>query len=231
MKAFRLARGLVFLTVSTNAFVIPGRYPLLSVIVRHHDHNHTPLQMSGFGTASAKGGKTSKKNKAIKLKPRKQWDRFISDDLKSSDSIRVAVCVLSADVSKKWYPVGEVKSKDNAHTEASVVRHRMLISEHARRMFPAEILPSDKLDWGYCSSTKTTEDDDEEECEWIIAGKVDTMPSDIDKLIGFRGYPDLTGFYASLKGSSDANSGGSNTDRKGDASMKVKGVTGHSQFF
>lgn len=221
----------VFLTVSTDAFVIPGRYPLLPVIAQQHDHHLAPLQMSGFGGAASSKGKTSKNKKATKLKPRKQWDRFISDDMKSSDSIRVAVCVVSntpANVSKKWYPVGEVKSKDNAHTEAAVVRHRMLISEHARRIFPAEILPNDKLDWGYCCSTKTTEEDDDEEFEWIIAGKVDTMPSDIDRLIGFRGYPDRTGFYASLKGSSDI--GGTNAYQSDDASMKVKGVVGHSQF-
>lgn len=263
MKAVRLASGLgLLLTMSIDAFIIPA----LRHHQNHHHHNQrerganiiiTTLEMGGFGAASSppkKGGKkvnTKKKDKKKrspssassannKLKPRKQWDRFISDDLKSSDSIRVAVRVVSSSdgVFSMWYPVGDIKSKDNAHTEAAVIRHRTLIAEHARRLFPAEIIPSDTLEWGYITTaiTKITSkhEGDDDDCyeEWTIAGKVEVMPPDIDKLIGFKGLPDLTGFYASLKGSSSSNiaPGTNNASQSQNdyGSMKDKKITGHS---
>lgn len=234
MLAVRLA-SLGLLAMSIDAFVLPGRHHLPSDIGHRHQNQRaiTTLQMGGFG-GGGKAKNKSKDNKgpAAKLKPRKQWDRYISDDLKSSDSIRVAVRVVSSSDASKWYPVGDIKSKDNAHTEAAVIRHRMLIAEHARRMFPAEIIPSDKLEWGYCPTAADAATDDD--CEWTIARKVDEMPPDIDKLIGFMGLPDLTGFYSSVKGSSSSNiapgTNSASTSQSDYGSMKNKKITGHSRL-
>jgi len=212
MKIVRPAGLLLgLLTVFTGAFV-PAVQPLLT-----HQKQSTlefaPL-MAGFGASSSKGKKDSNK-KSTKLKPRKQWDRYMSEDLKSADAIRVAVRVGA--VEAKWFSVGEIKSKDNAYTEAAVIRHRALIGDHARRMFPAEVLAIDNLDYGYTTDT----DDNTEKCEWKAVGKVEAMPVDIDKMIGFRGFPDLTGFYES---SGKAATG--DTKQDGYNKMKSKGVTG-----
>jgi len=181
--------------------------------------------MAGFGTAgggmasTSKKGKKKKETNSIKLKPRKQWDRFLSQELETSDRIRVAVRVLQVqlnddnnndDNENKWFSVGEIKSKDNMYTEASVIRHRVLIADHARRIYPAEIRINDKLDWGYNINinTNSAKDDEKEKVEednndendnddWTIVQKLDDMPNDIDKLIGFQGYADPTGFYSS----------------------------------
>merc|ERR1740117_289466 len=153
--------------------------------------------MAGFGAASSsKGDAASKKQKApSKLKPKRQWDRYMSDDLKSADAVRVAVRVVGRGSASKWFSSGEVKSAGNAHTEAAVVRHRALIADHSRRMFPAEVLALDDrdLEFGYAAEAEG----DDDACEWRTVGKVGSMPHDIDKMIGFRGFPDLTGFYSS----------------------------------
>mmetsp|Transcript_22350 Transcript_22350/g.48475 ORF Transcript_22350/g.48475 Transcript_22350/m.48475 type:complete len:227 (+) Transcript_22350:119-799(+) len=216
MEVFRLAGLLLgLLTVFTGAFVVPAQ-PLL-LTQQQRALVLAPL-MAGFGASSSKG-KASKKDsgkKASKLKPKKQWDRYTSEDLKSADSIRVAVRVVDRGPAK-WFSSGEIKSKDNAYTEAAVIRHRALIADHARRMFPAEVLALDKLDYGYTTDTN----DDIEECEWKITAKVEDMPADIDKMIGFRGFPDLTGFYSS---SGKAATG--DTTQDGYANMKSKGILG-----
>lgn len=228
MEFFRVTGLLLgLLNFFTDAFVVPQKqqqqHSLL--LVQQRAFISAPLQMAGFG-ASSKKGKASKKDSgnAKKLKPRKQWDRFISDDLKTSDSVRVAVRVVAVPASSspdKWFLVGEIKSKDNAYTEASVIRHRMLIADHARRMFPLQILANDKLDWAYSSDTEKSD----AESEWTIAGKVENMPADIDKMIGFRGLPDPTGFYSSSETKAAITS--LNTDQTGYGNMKSKGITGH----
>ena len=221
MEVFRLAGLLLgLLSVFTGAFVSPAQ-PLL-LTQQQRASVLAPL-MAGFGASSSKG-KGSKKDSgknAGKLKPRKQWDVFISNDLKTADSVRVAVRVLERGSAKKWFSVGEIKSKDNAYTEAAVSRHRVLIADHARRMFPAEVLTIDKLDFGYTTDPV----DDTEECEWKIAGAVKDLPADIDKMIGFRGYPDRTGFYAS-----SGKAATQDTTQDGYANMKNKGITGISRL-
>lgn len=141
------------------------------------------LQMAGFGAAG--GGK-----KEQKLKPKAQWGRY--KDLKKEESVRVAVRVINDDAEQnKWYQVGAIKSKDNAHTEAAVVRHRVLISEHARRIFPLQISSKDRLEWSYCSSTAT------HDADWVRVSTTDSsMPDGIEKMSGFEGAADPTGFYA-----------------------------------
>mmetsp|Transcript_3099 Transcript_3099/g.3580 ORF Transcript_3099/g.3580 Transcript_3099/m.3580 type:complete len:236 (-) Transcript_3099:29-736(-) len=224
-EVFRLTGLLLGLLTffTTDAFFVPQKQQQPLLLVQQRAFFSAPLQMAGFG-ASSKKGKASKKDSGNtkKLKPRQQWDRFISDDLKTSDSVRVAVRVVPVPASlspDKWFEVGEIKSKDNAYTEASVIRHRMLIADHARRMFPLQILANDKLDWGYSYSSDTENRD--AECEWKIAGKIENMPGDIDKMIGFKGLPDPTGFYSSAAITS------MNTDQTGYNSMKSKGITGH----
>lgn len=135
----------------------------------------TELQMAGFG---ASDGDKKKKDKV--LKPKRQWNQY--NAMKGSKSIPVAVRVVD---SADWLEVGAVKSKDNANTEAAVIRHRVLIAEHSRRMFPVQVLSKSKLEWAY-------KDDND---DWVSVGKVE-MPSGIDKLIGFEGLADPSGFYA-----------------------------------
>ncbi|KAL7528907.1 hypothetical protein ACHAXR_002694 [Thalassiosira sp. AJA248-18] len=222
MEVFQLTGMLLaLLTVFSDAFVVPAAQPLL--LTQQCRTLASPPLMAGFGAASSakskgKGSKrdSDKKSSSTKLKPKKQWDRYSSDELGTADSIRVAVRVAERG-SAKWFSVGEIKSKDNDYTEAAVIRHRTLIGDHARRMFPAEVLAIDNLEFGYT----TDKDDDSEKCEWKVVGRVEAMPADIDKMIGFRGFPDLTGFYSS---SGKAATG--NTKQDSFAKMKNKAITG-----
>ena len=218
MEVFRLI-GLLLLgihssNIITNAFVISSHHP---VLVSTGKQQYTTFLLAGFGSkkTSTSKGKKVKKTTTNKLKPKKQWDRFMSEDLSSSDAIRVGVRVTDTST---WYEVGEIKTKDNQHTDAGVIKHRTLILDHARRMFPAEMAKiTNNLEYGYA----TTTDDD----EWTIANKIDDMPTDIDKLIGFRGYPDLTGFYSK---SGKASTG--DTKQDGYSKMKNKGITGITAY-
>jgi len=213
------------LTAFAGAFVTPVQ-PLL--LTRQQGTLASPLSplMAGFGASSSKG--KVKKEKASKLKPKKQWDRYTSEDLKSADSIRVAVRVVERapeetqlNNAEKWFSVGEIKSKDNDYTKEAVIRHRALMGDHARRMFPSEVLAIDNLEYGYT----TDSDDDTKNCEWNVVGKIEDMPAGIDKMIGFRGFPDLTGFYAS---SGKAATG--DTTQDGYSNMKNKGILGISRL-
>jgi hypothetical protein len=177
------------------------------------------LPMAGFGAAPSN---KDSKQKATKLKPRQQWDRYA--ELKDSEKVRVAVRVSGSadnvDVdgdnvdAKKWLEVGSVKSKNNEYTEAAVIRHRLLIAEHSRRVFPLQISAKDskdnKLEWAYSKA---------EGEEWVMVGKVD-MPEDIEKLSGFVGVPDDSGFYTKSTEPLADNS------VKGYANMKKKGIVG-----
>lgn len=222
MEVFRLIVLLLLClhisSVITSAFVIPSHHP---VVASTGKQQH--MLMAGFGSSKTSSKSTSKgkKKKATtnKLKPKKQWDRFMSDDLSSSDVIRVGVRVIDGST---WYEVGEIKTKDNQHTDAGIIKHRTLILDHARRMFPAEMakVVANNLKYGY---VKTINDDGDD--EWTIANKIDDMPTDIDKMIGFRGYPDLTGFYSS---SGKAATG--DTKQDGYNKMKNKGITGITAY-
>mmetsp|Transcript_14042 Transcript_14042/g.34017 ORF Transcript_14042/g.34017 Transcript_14042/m.34017 type:complete len:255 (+) Transcript_14042:108-872(+) len=224
-----------FASCFASAFIAPRQSQLLPT--QHIITIPSPFPlMAGFGgSASSSRRKKGNKKKSNsdgssgKLKPKKQWDRYMSQDLKSSDSVRVAVRIPS---NNKWLAVGEIKSKDDAYTEAAVIRHRSLIAEHSRRMFPAEVLSIDKLDFGYATTTSTAEEEEgdggnkkEDGDGWHLVGRVEMPTEDIDKLIGFRGFPDLTGFYSS---SGKAATG--DTTQDGYASMKSKGITGISRL-
>ena len=221
MEVFRLIVLLLLClhisSVITSAFVIPFQHPIVAASTGKQQYT---LLMAGFGSKTSSTSKGKKKKATTnKLKPKKQWDRFMSEDLSSSDAIRVGVRVIDGST---WYEVGEIKTKDNQHTDAGIIKHRTLISDHARRMFPAEMakVGANNIEYGYVTTTDGDGDD-----EWTIANKIDVMPTDIDKLIGFRGYPDLTGFYSS---SGKAATG--DTSQDGYSKMKNKGITGITAY-
>jgi hypothetical protein len=196
---------ILLVAVSAHAFMTDPAQGLAQR--RAFTSTSSSLPMAGFGSAPKKA-KNSKKTD-IKLKPKQQWDRYIGD-LKGSESVRVGVKIIDrSDAGAEWMEVGSVKSKDDAYTEAAVIRHRVLIADHSRRLFPLQIFAKDKLEWGYMQGE-----------EWVVAGKV-TMPDDIDKLIGFEGLPDPSGFYSCNTERLVDNSVG------GYAKMKKKGITGH----
>ena len=191
----------------------------------------TSIGMAGFGGASSSSSKKKKKKTSTEsskkpLKPRKQWGLFLGDDLKDADTIRVAVRPLSGIGKNKWFEVGAVKSKDNSHTDAAVIRHRSLINDHARRMFPTQILASDKLEYGYTAADDGDSNDDASEEDWTLLSKVEQMPENIDAIIGFKGNPDPSGFYAFTEGT--GLKAGDNTDQHGYLNMKSKAITGHT---
>jgi hypothetical protein len=224
MQRFAALTLLIALATTTNAFTVVNPRSASA------SSRTAPLGMAGFGTAPKKKG--GKKKDVKQLKPKQQWDRY-TGDLKSCDSIRVAVRIVesSSPVAEtivdlnEWYEVGAVKSKDNAYTEAAVIRHRVLMAEHARRIFPTTILANDKLEWGYTTATATatadtTTDTTTTTVDWTVVGKVD-MPEGIEKLIGFQGNADPTGFYARKAQVMSDNSS------SGFQNMKNKGIVGH----
>lgn len=242
--AILLAVGSVFLRSQTSAF-IPQRSSAIISPSTTDASLCTPLFMAGFGGgggSSSSKKKSKKTNKATtkkpsnKLKPRKQWDRFI--DLKAADPVRVAVQTTNGDdeSSKKWYEIGEVKSKDNEFTEAAVIRHRLLIAEHARRMFPVQILAKDTLEWGYSTTeaAAVVADDDTvatttttaDTTNWtVVTSAPANTPDGVDKLIGFRGHPDPFGFYSSSQKGLKAGDTHA-MSQTGYLGMKGKGITG-----
>jgi hypothetical protein len=192
--------------------------------------------LAGFGSGGGGGTAAKKKNKKntkettknTKLKPRQQWDRFLSEELKTAEVIRVACCKKDTEDAnnKKWFEIGQVKSVDNAFTDAAVIRHRALMAEHARRMFPVQILVSDQLEWGYTINSEEGEEDSS--TVWTTVTKMNketVLPDDIDKKIGFRGNADPTGFYASSQAGLKAGDTPS-MQQTGYLNMKSKGITG-----
>lgn len=221
--------------LTTDAFLAPSSSTLRLEKRAFVSTTFAPLEMAGFGASpsSKKKDGAAKAKKDVKLKPKQQWDRYCSNDLKGCDIVRVAVRVITKssnkdddgdddDSSRQWFETGTVKSKDNAYTPAAVIRHRMLIAEHSRRMFPLQIRAKDQLEWGYSCSTAAQAEGDQDETEWKVAGKVENMPNDIDKLIGFQGLADPSGFYTSSKTATMVDNTAS-----GFQNMKNKGITGH----
>jgi hypothetical protein len=182
---------LFMLVASTDAFMIG---PLASIVQRRLVTTFTStscLQMAGFGAAPKKDNK----KKSSVLKPKQQWDRYLA--LKTSEGFAVAVSVVdltstptpTSDSQIEWLQVGIVRSKGNAFTEEAVMRQRLLIAEHARRVYPLKVLAKDTLDWAYLNK-----DDQLVVVGKSLFGKV-KMPADIEKMIGFVGLPDKSGFY------------------------------------
>jgi hypothetical protein len=175
---------ILLVAVSTHGFMT-GPAPGVAQRRVSASFSSSSLPMAGFGA------KDSKKKDA-KLKPKQQWDRYTSDDLKGSEIFRAGVKVIdrsdAGEAGVEWMHAGWVRSKGDAYTEAAVIRQKALIADHARRLYPLQISAKDKLEWGYMKGGE----------EWLVADKGD-MPDDIEKLVGFRGLPDPTGFYSSSK--------------------------------
>jgi hypothetical protein len=145
--------------------------------------------MAGFGGNDAPKRET-------KLKPKQQWDRYLS--LKKDEKISVAV---RATDTEEWLEVGNVKSKANEFSDIAVARQRALIADHARRLFPLKVSPKDKVEWAL-----------KEGKDWKIVDKAvlegSELPSGIEKLIGFEGKPDPgTGYYCFYNEGKLVNSG------------------------
>jgi hypothetical protein len=81
-------------------------------------------------SASGSGGKGEDKKKKkegmVKLKPKQQWDRYLS--FKNEPKIRVAVRVVEDD-NDEWLEVGRVRTTMNQLTELAVARQRAIIAE------------------------------------------------------------------------------------------------------
>lgn len=151
----------------------------------------TTTLMAGFGSPS-KGSGGKKKKKEQKLKPKQQWDRYIS--LKKETMVRVAVQG-EEDDNNDWLEVGRVKSKDNANTEIAVAKQRVIIAEHSRRLYPLQMTKDTKVQWAYWK-------EEGESTEWVVVDKsvLEGAPANIEKEIGFEGRPDpSTGFYCMYK--------------------------------
>jgi hypothetical protein len=189
--AQRLLLLAMMVTSLTDAFMLvlpPLQHARPAVVQQQRsltiDRSSCLLQMAGFGGDG--GASKKKKDKTIKLKPKAQWDSY--KDLKKEEAVRVAVRRVRT---KMFYQVGAIKSKNNAHPEAAVLAHKVLIADHARRIFPVQLPKKDRLEWAYCASTATQDDD------WVILDVNAVAPVEgIDKKSGFEGLADPTGLYA-----------------------------------
>lgn len=200
--AFAPIRGSSLFHVSTGSTQIPTSVgPLLA----------------GFGKSSEKGKKKASSSTTVALKPKSQWDRF--KDFKQSTAIRVAVRKIDG----AWMEVGRIKAKDDTLDAqiAAVTLQRALIAEHAKRLYPLQILNKDKIEWGYAASTSSSEDDD------FVAINVKQVKVDgfDPKSIGFEGTPDpVTGYYChyenGIMGAKAVNVDKSTNTEKGEPNSK-----------
>jgi hypothetical protein len=184
---------LFLLIASTDAFLIgPGASRRLTATAT----TTSSLQMAGFGAAPKKGDQ----KKTKELKPKQQWDRYSA--LKTAEAFAVAVRVVdstsaasessstpASDEMEGWMQVGYVRSKGNVYTGEAVTRQRLLIAEHARRLHPLKVGAKDTLEWAYVNK-----DEKVVTVGKSLFSKLD-MPADIEKMIGFVGLPDTSGFY------------------------------------
>jgi len=138
------------------------------------------LSMAGFGEASSKKTTT-------KLKPKVQWDRY--KKLKSASPVYVAARVANeGEDAGAWSSIGTVKSAGDEYTESAVGLQKGIIAEHAKRLYPLQFLPKGRVQFGYSSSSDSTE-------YTAIQDKPDTS-SGIEKKIGFQGNADPSGYYS-----------------------------------
>jgi len=189
-----------FLLTCTLAFTSPSFLKVHrhgdsygSLYVSDITESSTSLFMAGFGGSSSSSKKKGKRDKktTVVLKPKQQWDRFLS--WKKSTSVMVAVRVANDDSTLgQWLEVGKIKSEDDKYTEIAVVSQRGIIAEHSKRLYPLKVLPKDKVEWGFSSSSTP------EQGDWSLANKdvLSDAPAGVEKLVGFEGKPDpSSGFY------------------------------------
>lgn len=121
------------LSMTTHGFVIVHNSPNNAVcsiqsLSSSTTRSATTSQLFGGGFGGGGGGddKGNKTKKEIKLKPKQQWDRYLS--FKTEPKIRVAVRVVE-DESQEWLEVGRVKAQNPDYTELAVARQRAIIAE------------------------------------------------------------------------------------------------------
>eukprot|EP00587_Corethron_hystrix_P010227 CAMPEP_0113311250 /NCGR_PEP_ID=MMETSP0010_2-20120614/8558_1 /TAXON_ID=216773 ORGANISM="Corethron hystrix, Strain 308" /NCGR_SAMPLE_ID=MMETSP0010_2 /ASSEMBLY_ACC=CAM_ASM_000155 /LENGTH=230 /DNA_ID=CAMNT_0000166843 /DNA_START=77 /DNA_END=766 /DNA_ORIENTATION=+ /assembly_acc=CAM_ASM_000155 len=180
---------------------------------------------AGFGGG---GSSLSKKNKnkatdgkkGSPLKPKQQWNRYIK--MEKEAEITVGVKLVDED-NDEWLAVGKIRSRESKYTTKAVFRQRSLIAEHAKRMYPLQVLPKKKLQWGY-------KEDEEGEGRWTVVDKsCEDTEEELDaKLVGFEGLPEPSGFYSdidsgrvtsnpqSFRGESGGGGGITGSKKKGD---------------
>lgn len=92
----------------------------------------TKLPMAGFGGGANASSK--KKKTPLKLKPKLQWDRYVS--LKHSDKVQVGIRLISesADTPSEWLEVGRIKTKENENIPLAVAIQRAIIAEVCNKM-------------------------------------------------------------------------------------------------
>lgn len=144
---------------------------------------------------SKKKGKKEKKSKAVVLKPKAQWDRYVA--LKKSSVFRAAVRVVKEGTDAgEWYEIGKIKSEGDESTELALMLQRRLIAEHAKRLYPLQFRAKDQVEWGFTAEAAP------EQGDWTLGNKSAAVdaPAGIEKKIGFEGKPDAgTGFYCHFK--------------------------------
>lgn len=149
------------------------------------------LSMAGFG-GSGSSKKVSKKGSnvsTLKLKPKTQWDKY--KNLKTASRIEVAVRVANeGSEATEWFHVGTIKSEEDEFTEAAVVLQKGIITEHAKRLYPLQVLPKDRVQWAYASNNDSD--------DWIAIDEKAAASPGTEKKIGFQGDADPTGYYAKV---------------------------------
>lgn len=80
----------------------------------------TTVLFAGFGNVEK-----NDKKEGVKLKPKQQWDRYMTN-LKKMERVKVAVRIKGTE---DWIVAGYVKSIDNAFTELAVIKQKALIAD------------------------------------------------------------------------------------------------------
>jgi len=193
----------LLLFVVSNGFIQSPFLGTSERLIKNQNPSHVGTKMAGFGAPDG----NKKKAKESKLKPKQQWDRY--SKLKNEIGLRVGVRIEGTD--SKWFKVGRVKSKAGAYPEMAVARHRGLIAEHARRLFPLQIPTSAKVEWAFSQEGSEEKEGSEEQEEseekegseeWVKVDRsvLTDAPEGLEKLIGFEGTPDpATGYYCRYK--------------------------------
>jgi hypothetical protein len=132
---------LVTATTITETLTTMTAYPSTGRYRSTKTSSSSRLFGGGFGSkssttasSSSGGGKKGedqkkKKDVLIKLKPKQQWDRYLS--FKNEPKIRVAVRVMGDDdmLDDEWLEVGRVRTTKKELTKLAVARQRAIIAE------------------------------------------------------------------------------------------------------
>lgn len=180
--------ALPLLLTSVSAFVTPIHKSLF-LGVTQKEPCLSSLSMAGFGGAGSSKKGNKKGTSTPRLKPKPQWDKYLK--LKNASSVKVAMRVANeGNEVGQWFEIGTIKSEENKFTEVAVALQKGIISEHAKRVYPLQFLPKDRVQWGYSTSKDSDAD------EWIALSEKVDVPAGIEKKIGFQGNADPSGYYS-----------------------------------